>query len=204
MKSPIQFQFPDAEQFAKGAAQNLLFRIVGKRDKFLQVDGENAIPRFESIKELEGVPFLTSVALRYKGLKDIEIVECIMTINQERNIVTTPLQGRDGTIKEYISDGDYSITLEAGINNYKEDGENVSASYDYPKSKVEDLCRMLEVKDALQIQSDFLDIFNIKSVVVKNYNLIQETHSNRQGISISLLSDAPYQIKLKQDDVKAK
>ena len=64
-----------------------------------------------------GVPTLTSLAFEYKD-KRVELYECIITINQEKNIVTTPLQGRDGTIKEYISDGDFTISVDAAVCGY--------------------------------------------------------------------------------------
>ena len=35
----------------------------------------------------------------------------IMTVNQQKNIVTTQIQGRDGTVKEEIGMGDYTITI---------------------------------------------------------------------------------------------
>ncbi|MEG3973465.1 DUF6046 domain-containing protein, partial [Microcoleus sp. herbarium8] len=146
--------------------------------------------------DYNGVPTLTSLALEYKN-KRVELLECIVTINQEKNIVTTPMQGRDGTIKEYISDGDYAITIDAAVNSYNEaDFENSKA---YPKEKLDELIRFFKVKDGLEIQSDFLTLFGIHSAVIKTYGMVQETHSNRQSFQIQMLSDTPYEIKIQQD-----
>ena len=116
----------------------------------------------------------------------------------EKNIVTTALQGRNGTIKEYISDGDYNISIDAGIStytlDYKEDFDIA-----YPIDAVAELKKFLSIPEALEVQSDFLEIFGIKSAVVKSFGLQQETHSNRQSINIQMLSDEPYEIKLKED-----
>lgn len=146
--------------------------------------------------DYNGVPTLTSLALQYKG-KRVELLECIITINQEKNIVSTPMQGRDGTIKEYISDGDYSISIEAAVNNYSEIEE--TKSKEYPIEKLEELIALLKVQDGLEIQSDFLTLFKITSAVIKSYGMVQETHSNRQSFQIQMLSDTPYEIKLQQD-----
>ena len=55
----------------------------------------------------------------------------------------------------------------------------------------------------LIVTSDFLTLFDINSVIVKEFGIVQETHMNRQSIQIQLLSDEPYEIKLKNDkDVK--
>ena len=148
-----------------------------------------------------GVPTLTSLAFNYKGEK-IEFEECIITINQEKNIVATPMEGRDGTIKEYISDGDYSISVEAAVCSYiinQKDEADQQASHAYPKEQIEKAIRFLKIKDALEVQSDFLTLYLIKNVVVKSYAMVQETHSNRQAFTIQMLSDTPYEIKIKQD-----
>ncbi len=62
-----------------------------------------------------------------------------------------------------------------------------------------ELKKFLSIPEALEVQSDFLEIFGIKSAVVKSFGLQQETHSNRQSINIQMLSDEPYEIKLKED-----
>ena len=40
----------------------------------------------------------------------ITINTVLFTINQQKNIVKTQVQGRNTTVKEYIADGDFSIT----------------------------------------------------------------------------------------------
>lgn len=197
---------PDAEQFARGAAVNLAFRFgmqTAEPFKVSETIGPEGNPEFQNLKDLEGQQWLTSLLLSYtdettQDNYQFEFIECIITINQEKNIVTTPLQGRNGAIKEYISDGDYSITVDAGINNYKE-GDDTGASLGYPIEKVKDLQKILKLPETLSVQSDFLEVFKIRSVVVKSFYLSQETHSNRQSIQILMLSDEPYEIKLQLD-----
>jgi hypothetical protein len=124
-------------------------------------------------------------------------------LNLPKNIVTTALQGRNGTIKEYVNDDDYQITLEAAVDSYL-GNEQSESRFDYPEDKVLELVKILRMPVDLIVTSDFLKLFDINSVVVKDFSLTQETHTNRQSISIQLLSDEPYEIKLKNDnDVKA-
>jgi hypothetical protein len=148
-----------------------------------------------------GVPTLTSLAFQYEG-KKIELLECVVTVNQEKNIVSTPMQGRDGTIKEYISDGDYSISVDAAVCSYvvnQNSDVDYGQSHAYPLEKLEDLIRFLKIKDTLEVQSDFLTLFGVKNIVIKSYGMVQETHSNRQSFQIQMLSDTPFEIKIKQD-----
>ncbi len=151
--------------------------------------------------EYIGVPTLTTLAFQYKN-SQMNFLECIITVNQEKNIVTTPMQGRDGTIKEYISDGDYSISVDAAvcssiINQTSQNDYN--DSHAYPLSQLEDVIKFLKIKDTLEVHSDFLTLFDIDSVVIKNYGFVQETHSNRQSFNIQMLSDTAYEIKISQD-----
>jgi hypothetical protein len=148
-----------------------------------------------------GVPTLTSLAFQYKG-KRIELPECLITINQDKYIVTTPMQGRDGTIKEYISDGDYTISIDAAVCSYAANAIfelDTSKSHAYPSDKIKELMYFLKAKDTIEVQSDFLAFYGVDSVVIKSFGMVQETHSNRQSFNIQLLSDTAYEIKIKQD-----
>lgn len=43
--------------------------------------------------------------------EDLTLPIALITITQEKNIVKTAIQGRNGTIKEYVSDGDFSVNI---------------------------------------------------------------------------------------------
>ena len=195
---------PNAEQLARGVALNLAFRFgmsTAEPFKASKYVGKEKNPELLDLGELEGRTWLTSLALKHGG-KEFIFNECLISLNMEKNIVTTALQGRNGTIKEYISDGDYNITIDAGISNYTIDQEG-EHNIDYPIDAVAELKNILSLPETLEVQSDFLEIFGIKSAVVKSFDLQQETHSNRQSINIQMLSDEPYEIRLKEEnDVK--
>lgn len=191
---------PNTEQLARGVALNMAFRFGMKTVEPFKVSkyiGKDKNPELLNLGELEGKQWLTSLALKYDG-KEFIFNECIITLNMEKNIVTTALQGRNGTIKEYISDGDYNISVDAGISTYTLDYKE-DFDITYPIDAVAELKKFLSIPEALEVQSDFLEIFGIKSAVVKSFGLQQETHSNRQSINIQMLSDEPYEIKLKED-----
>lgn len=196
----MQINFPSPEQAAITLAGQAIVAGAFSYGKFtpllvtkedIELKGSNYI----------GVPTLTSLAFEYNNVR-VVIVECIITVNQEKNIVTTPLQGRDGTVKEYVSDGDYTIAVEAGVSSYVIDQKTQSDNNDshaYPLSQLEDIIDIFKIKDTLAVHSDFLTLFGITNVVIKSYGMVQETHSNRQGFTIQMLSDTPYEIKMQQD-----
>ncbi len=198
----IQVFTPNAEQLARGTAVHLAFRFgmqTAKPFKISEQVGDAGNPTFSELKDLEGRNWLTSLAIAF-GDKKIELDECIISVVQEKNIVTTALQGRNGTIKEYISDGDYQISIIAAVSNYKEKDNEHQASFEYPEDKVRQLVELLQLPETLTMQSDFLEVFGIKSAVVTGFSLEQETHSNRQSFQIQMLSDLPYEIRLKEEE----
>lgn len=112
---------------------------------------------------------------------DIILETVLISVSQAKNIVKTPVQGRKGTIKEYIGLGDYQLTINAIIC-----GDNGV----YPKQDVQDMIIMCECPDAITVTSSFLNMFSINSIVIDNYDINQdEGQYSRQPISITASSD---------------
>ncbi|AZA52932.1 DUF6046 domain-containing protein [Chryseobacterium sp. G0201] len=214
MEKSISFQFPPLEQTVKSAGVNLAYKFGMQTSKPL-IPKDKMEPYFSEISDNMGVPTLSSLIITNKSGKSFEFVDCIITVNQEKNIVSTALQGRDGTIKEYISKGDFNISIMLGIVNYADiyipnvitglATEATYASAEYPLERIREFHEILASDETLSISSAFLSIFKIESAVVKSYALEQETFGNRQSIKIEMLSDYPYEIQLKeQKDVEVK
>jgi hypothetical protein len=210
----LKVTIPNIEYVASGLLSTALMAVgIIPFNKPLQANSEAVDTAGQALKanderldlpsreEWLGKPTLTSLAIQLGGVKII-LPECIITVTQERNIVSTALQGRDGTVKEYISDGDYQIEVSAAILPYADgavDGGFKNVEDRYPISELQDFMALLKEKLALELQSDFLTLFGVHSAVVKSYSFAQETHSNRQAFTLTLLSDEPYEIKLQQD-----
>lgn len=197
----ISFQFPNLTNVAKGTAVHLAFKYGMQTADPFEVPGaigSQGDPNLGVIEGLLGQPKLTSLAMKF-GASEMIIDECILTVVQEKNIVSTPLQGKNGTIKEFISKGDYNITAELAVSNYQKSessDQDDQSSFQYPKEALEELIKLINVDETIIVDSDFLRVFGIGSAVVQSYNLQQETHSNRQSLQIQMLSDESYEIKI--------
>lgn len=199
----------DAKKALKTAGVNVLFRFGMQTAEPFDIKKEYDFS-LAGTKDLENRQWLTSLQIEIGKGKTFTFNEVVISVTQERNIVTTPLQGRDGTIKEFISNGDYAINVDAGVMSIENssDNEDKEVSFEIPKNKYPEaelrkLKEILLAKQSIVVQSVFLDVFGIKTAVVKSFNLTQETHSNRQSIQISMLSDEPYEIKeIKEDYVR--
>lgn len=124
----------------------------------------------------------------------LELADAVASVSRERIVVSTALTGMDGTVKEYINEGDWSVKLVVGLQPVR-GGEVVD---EWPETELRELRRLLELKEALEVRSAFLDVFKITRLVVKSWSVVQSTESNYQSVSISAVSDEPYEIFSKE------
>lgn len=121
----------------------------------------------------------------------ITIDTVIFNVTQTKNIVKTPIQGRNGTVKEYISDGDFQIEISGAI---------VSPGRTYPQTEVNELIEILKAPIAIpsdSLISEYLNWFGIHSIVVENYDFPQtEGTRNQQEFRISAVSDIPVELEI--------
>lgn len=121
--------------------------------------------------------------------RDLILNTVILEISQFRNIVTTPIAGRNGTVKEYISDGDFTITVRGSIVSQQ---RNV-----YPKSRVVALKNICRLEKEIAISGNFIDLFDITYAVVTDYSFSEKLGSrNEQPFSMNMISDTPIEIKV--------
>lgn len=139
----------------------------------------------------EGRYVLTEVTLRREDGATLTVNDAVVNISREKHIVRTALVGLDGTIKEYISNGDYDISMTVGIVALR-DGMIVD---EYPEEGIREVRRFLDDNRAVEVSSVFFDLFDISRIVVTRFSLNQDTHSNRQTIDVRALSDEDYVIK---------
>lgn len=144
--------------------------------------------------EMFGTPVYDQVVLK-KAIDSVNVNDVIkfdsvvVNVNQQRNIVRTPINGRNGTVKEYISDGDFDISIDGVIT---DPHPNRS-----PKEFLENLYTMLSLPNEIVIISDYLACFKIQYAVVITYTFAQiQGMVNQVEVNIKLVSDEPVELKL--------
>lgn len=194
-----------AKLIAKGAGLGLL------KPKFYKVNeseiakeqGDTNINTFESKKGKFGLPifdefrFLADEVNKIIYQDDKEygngttkivtsfIFEtALIELNQTKNIVKTAIAGTNGTVKEYMSQGDYIINLKGVVVG---DVANQRPSAD----KLNNLIAFLRAPLSIPISCAFLEEFHISSVVVESYKIGQrEGARNVIDVEINMLSDS--------------
>jgi len=119
---------------------------------------------------------------------DLVLDTVLMQVDIPKNVIMTPISGRDGTVKEYINRGDYEIMIE---------GKIVSPfPYVYPKDLAIALNNLLNLPKSLEVSSSFLQIFSIHNIVVLRAR-IMEQYATRNEIPflITAVSDDPIELR---------
>lgn len=132
----------------------------------------------------------TSLDNKSISINQLDLGIALIDINQSKNIVTTAIQGRNGTIKEYVSDGDYIMNIKGVLVGF---GQDV-----YPEDDVRQLRDFLNAPVSIQVSSTILNRWNITDIVVSNFTIRQEEgQRNVVPFEINALSETPFEIKKK-------
>lgn len=118
-----------------------------------------------------------------------------VTISASRSkiIKTTQIEGRDHTVKEHISNGDFSISINGLI---AED----SSSGEYPKGKLFLLKQFLNAPYSLKITHAILNRLGIYELVINSYSIPSvEGVKNIQKFTASATSDEPLELIIKDN-----
>lgn len=131
-------------------------------------------PRYK-YKNIKGIEF---------GFDDLILNSAQFTVNQAKNIVYTPMNGRDGTVKEYISNGDYVIDLTAYLT------ERYSV---FPADQLETFSLIAGSGTAVPIVSKVLNsFFGINNVVVSSFSVNPRNVRGGMLVTMQLMSDTDF------------
>ena len=137
-----------------------------------------------SYKNLEGVQ------TDFEGLV---IDTVLLSVNQSKNIIKTPIQGRNGTVKEYISDGDFDVSIRGIIAS--------ESSSVYPEEEVLKLIAICKVQKELKVASRYLNqVFDVQNLVITSYSIPQtEGTQNVQMFELNCISDDPVELTIREE-----
>ena len=140
----------------------------------------------------DGRYVLTTLELKNSKGESLQMNEVILSISLQKQIVTTAINGLEGTIKEYISNGDYQIDITAAVV-ATDDNKNIVDKY--PEEGIHQLQQYLNQNETLTAKSPLLRMFDITHLVVSQYAIACDAASNHQVVTIKALSDKDYTIR---------
>jgi hypothetical protein len=112
----------------------------------------------------------------------------LITVNQTKNIVKTAIAGQNGTVKEFMSEGDFVINLKGVIV-----GDTANQRPDI--NQLNSLVAYLKAPVSLPVSCNFLNEWLISSVAVESYTVGQrEGARNIIDVEINMLSDSTIEL----------
>lgn len=154
------------------------------------VEGSAGISEGYIRSTLTGLPILNRYGeISYKNdtisfNKNILLETLIITVEKTRNIVKNSVFGLDGTVKEFITSGDYIINITGTIAS--------DNKWLYPEEELRTFVDLCNVEDSVSISNDYLNkIYNINNIVIESFSFAQsERFSNIVSYSLNCLSDS--------------
>lgn len=155
------------------------------RKDFLKANYDYIVAESErELKRLQEVFKGTEQA--QKNFFNVTLDLAVITVNRPRNILKQIVNGDDGTVKTYIANGDYEISINgiiAGTSPLQTD-----------VGKIAQLDAMFSLKKNLKIASIYLNnTLGVLDVVVDSYNFTPNVeYGNLTEFSINLVSDREF------------
>lgn len=118
--------------------------------------------------------------------ESVTIQNVLIQLSRTTNIVTTAIQGANGTVKEHINKGDYQVTMSIGL--FGKNGK-------YPLKQVESLQAVIDAPIEIEVICKYLNDRNIYYLVFSQEGWQQSAGSRSQQLfSITAISDEPQQL----------
>ena len=136
-------------------------------------------------RDANGRWYFMPVVLVYKG-KEYEMPNSLISIRGKKNIVSTPMVGRKGTVKELISMDDYEISI-----------QGVALDTDWPDDQLATIKEIYSVNESVQLKCALTDIFmdDEDMVVIKSIDIPEMRGvEHAQTYSLELETDRSFEL----------
>ena len=117
------------------------------------------------------------------GLVTFVDLQPMVQVSSKNNILLTKVQGRDFTRKEFISGGDYEISITGKITSKYPDI--------YPEAEVSKFLKLMQFKGVIECDNTILRQFNIERLIVLNYSLPATQYRNIQSYTLNCVAVEP-------------
>lgn len=138
------------------------------------------------------------------AVNQMKLLCCVVDISQTRNIVKTEIQGRDGTVKEFIANGDYHVTIKGILSNdVYSPSRTITQKADkkYPIEAVAHLNDICKAPTAIPIENRVLYELGIYDIVIESFSLPSTAgRTNIQAFELNCVSDRTFLLEEKETD----
>jgi hypothetical protein len=148
------------------------------RDKGLY-SGPLKTPVMQDIT-LQSVSYTDPQTGTTKKTPEIKMIDILMSVNLPTIIVKTPIQGMNGTVKEYIGEDDWQITINGFL--LAPNGQN-------PSGEIVDLKNMKRARVPIPVICTYLNNLDIFNIVIEDFAMTQDPGGySKQAFTITAIS----------------
>ncbi|MDR0872985.1 MAG: DUF6046 domain-containing protein [Prevotellaceae bacterium] len=116
---------------------------------------------------------------------------CLIDFSRQSNVITTNVMGNTGTVKELYGLGDWDINIRGIAVN------GVDKAKSSALAQIDQLVRMQDINDAIEVSGDLFVAKGIHRIVIKNLNIQPvEAKFNVIPFQIQAVSDEPLELQL--------
>lgn len=119
----------------------------------------------------------------------------LITINSDKNMVVSRVQGRDYSRKELVSNGDIKFSVTGQITSRMPDV--------YPAEEIKKFIKVMQYKGIVKINNQVLDQFGIEYIVITDFSISpKEGYKSLQNYTFNALGLQPEkEIEITQDTI---
>jgi hypothetical protein len=137
---------------------------------------------------LEGGSYTDNITQREVNFPTLKFSSVILSVTFSARIVKTEIQGRNGTVKEYIGEDDPAVRIQGIITGW---------NGHYPAEEVSALNEWRKAPVAKAVTSTYLQNLGITNLVVENMEIPQVAGGySYQTFSIDCIGDIPVELKI--------
>lgn len=137
---------------------------------------------------LRGGSYVDNITGKTINFPELQYAAVILTVNFTSRIIKTEIQGRNGTVKEYIGEDDAKVTIQGVI---------CGTNGVYPAEFVAQLNDWRRAPVAKSVTSRFLQNLLIDNLVVESCDIPQVAGGySYQTFTINCVSDLPVELKI--------
>ncbi len=190
--SAIEYQ-----EALKNATAEISNYTLGSPSTGIEIDGydtgviEDHSEMYSDKSHFEGLPIYMPLLFEKLNTasEDYMLESAVLKISRSKEIVVTKVQGRDSTVKEFISNGDWEVSVTGLIAN---------KGVGYPKREVKQFAEYLKAKRSLKVVHEKLNMLGIHELVITAYDLPESDFMNIQPYSFTALSETAIELRIDQ------
>lgn len=118
-----------------------------------------------------------------------------VSLSTNKNLILTPVQGRDFTRKELIAGGDLTFSVNGSVVSHTPGV--------YPEAAVQRLIKIAQYKGVIDVHHFIFDQFKVKQIIIKDFNLGTQEFKNIQPYSFTCVAIEADEIQVKNDTIGA-